>query len=203
MYQLILPVLFCLLATTFLSAQNNTEMTNETLPYREIPDYPEEFTAETVAARMIDGLGFRYYWATEGLRPEDLAYQPGPEARTTEETIDHILGLTNMILNSVLQQANGGDNQREAPTTFAGKRKRTLDNLMQASEILKSGKDGLENYPIIFQRGQNRSELPFWNQLNGPIADAIWHVGQVVSFRRASGNPFNSKVSVMMGTVRE
>lgn len=39
--------------------------------------------------------------------------------------------------------------------------------------------------------------------LNGPIADALWHVGQVVSFRRSSGNPFNSKVSVFSGKVRE
>lgn len=51
--------------------------------------------------------------------------------------------------------------------------------------------------------GGKRSEFPFWNMLNGPIADALWHVGQVVSFRRSSGNPFNSKVSVFSGKVRE
>lgn len=203
MRKAILPLVICLIGIGSLQAQNESKMDDTMLPYREIPAYPETFTAETVAARMIDGLGFRYYWATEGLRPEDLAYQPGAEARTSEETLDHILGLTNMILNSVLQQVNGGDNKPESPTTFAGKRKKTLENLKQASDILKRGEAGLEDYPIVFQRGENRSELPFWNQINGPIADAIWHVGQVVSFRRASGNPFNSKVSVMMGTVRE
>ncbi|MCB0634908.1 MAG: hypothetical protein KDD15_34500, partial [Lewinella sp.] len=86
---------------------------------------------------------------------------------------------------------------------FTEKRKKTLENIYRASEILKTGHDTLKDYPIIFQRGENRTELPFWNQLNGPIADALWHVGQVVSFRRASGNPFNSKVSVLTGTVRE
>jgi hypothetical protein len=187
----------------YTTAQNSNDMTEATLPYRIIPEYPEEFTAETVAARMIDGLGFRYYWATEGLRAEDLEYRPSEGARTSGETIDHILGLTNMILNSVLQQPNGGGGSDDAPTTFAEKRKKTLEALHRASEILKSGKDGLEDYPIVFQRGENRTELPFWNQLNGPIADALWHVGQVVSFRRASGNPFNSKVSVLTGTVRE
>ena len=42
------------------------------LPYYEIPDYPETYTAGSVAARMLDGLGFRYYWATEGLNEDDL-----------------------------------------------------------------------------------------------------------------------------------
>ena len=37
----------------------------------------------------------------------------------------------------------------------------------------------------------------------GPIADALWHVGQVVTFRRSSGNPFNSKASVFTGKVRQ
>ena len=42
-----------------------------------------------------------------------------------------------------------------------------------------------------------------WNQINGPIADALWHCGQVVSFRRASGNPYNSKASLFTGKLRE
>ena len=41
--------------------------------------------------------------------------------------------------------------------------------------------------------------FPFWNHLNGPIADALWHSGQIVSNRRASGNPLNSKVNVFIG----
>ena len=61
---------------------------------REIPEAPEAYSAATVAARMVEGLGFRFYWATEGLRPEDLAYKPSEEARTTEETINHIYGLS-------------------------------------------------------------------------------------------------------------
>ncbi|PHN01155.1 hypothetical protein [Flavilitoribacter nigricans] len=183
-------------------AQLKIAVDDPTLPYYEIPENPETFTAETVAARMIDGLGFRYYWATEGLRPEDLSYQPSEGARTSEETIDHILGLTNIILNSVKQVPNDGGGA-EAPTTFDGKRKRTLENLQEASNILKSGSGTLDEYPIIFQRGESRSELPFWNQINGPISDALWHVGQVVTFRRSSGNPFNSKVSVLSGKVRQ
>lgn len=200
-------VFLCLLAglwvnVLFAQEQEKTMKPAEELPYYQIPDYPEAFTAETVAARMIDGLGFRYYWATEGLRPEDLDYRPSEGARSSGETIDHILGLTNIIVNSVRQLPNGPGGT-EAPTTFEGKRKQTLENLQAASNILKTGEGTLDEFPIIFQRGENRTELPFWNQINGPIADALWHVGQVVTFRRSSGNPFNSNVSVLSGRIRE
>lgn len=183
------------------SQENQGSMqVSEVLPYYEIPDHPDEFTAETVVARMIDGLGFRYYWATEGLRPEDLAFRPSKGARTSEETIDHILGLTYMILNPIRQTTNSKD---IPPITFAEKRRVTLHNLKAASDILKNGKGTLDDYPFVSQRNGKRRETPFWNQINGPIADAIWHVGQVVTFRRSSGNPFNAKVSVFSGRVRE
>lgn len=179
----------------------NTDKKAEDLPYYQIPDYPEAYTAESVAARLIDGLGFRYYWATEGLRDEDLAFRPGEEARTTAETIDHLYGLTRVIVLSVKQEPiiRGGEDNM----TFAEKRKATLMNIKTASDLLKSGNVKLEDCQIIFQNPNGNSEYPFWNNINGPIADALWHCGQVVSFRRSSGNPFNSKVSVFSGRVRD
>ena len=173
---------------------------SDALPYYEIPEYPESFTAGAVAARMVDGLGFRYYWATEGLRAQDLAYKPNEEARTTAETIDHIYGLSKVIVNSALKKANGGEEDPEM--TFAEKRRKTLENFKTAADIFRETED-LSQYTIVFERGGQSSEFPFWNQINGPIADALWHCGQVVSFRRSSGNPFNSKVSVFNGRVRQ
>jgi len=52
---------------------------------------------------------------------------------------------------------------------------------------------------MIFEQGSNKSEFPFWNLINGPISDALWHVGQVVSFRRGSGNPLPNGVNVLTG----
>jgi len=43
------------------------ETMNDSLPYATIPEAPQEYTAGSVVSRMIDGLGFRYYWATEQL----------------------------------------------------------------------------------------------------------------------------------------
>ena len=178
-----------------MNAQNKNE-----LPYAQIPEAPNDYTAGGVVSRMIDGLGFRYYWATEGLRPEDLKYKPSAEARTSEETVDHILGLSHVILNSALKKVN--EPRAEEALSFEEKRTRTLQNLEQASRIFRTA-DDLENYPVIFKRDGANAEYPFWNQINGPIEDAIWHCGQLVTFRRASGNPFNSKVSLFSGKLRD
>jgi len=173
------------------------------LPYYQIPDYPEKFTAGTVAARVVDGLGFRYYWATEGLRNVDLNYKPNDSARTTLETINHIYGLSNVIVNATKKTIN--DFTLERPQlTYEEKRQKTLENIKQASEILKnSSAEEMENYLIIFKGKNGTSEYPFWNNLNGPIGDALWHTGQVVLLRRASGNPFNSKASLLRGRLRD
>lgn len=194
------------IAATGLAAQSETTMNADPasgLPYYQIPDYPETYTAENVAARMIDGLGFRYYWATEGLREEDLAFRPGEDARATVETLEHILGLSTLILNAVYGRANERPAERPA-LSFEQMRKATLENLKMASDRLKGSPEGaLAGFSIVFKRGEETSEFPFWNLINGPVADALWHVGQVVSFRRSSGNPINPKASVFSGRLVE
>jgi hypothetical protein len=178
-------------------AQPGTE-----LPYRQIPDYPAKYTAASVSARMIDGLGFRYYWATEGLRAEDLTYSPTNDARTTQETLIHIYELSRNISNCVNQVPN--TSEKTTPMSLAELRQKTLDNFKTTSDKLMRSKDeDLVNYKMVFKREAGTRELPFWNEINGPIADALWHVGQVVSFRRSSGNPFNSKANVLTGKLME
>ncbi|RKE90849.1 hypothetical protein [Ichthyenterobacterium magnum] len=191
-------VVFILIA---LFSFNVTAQETEKLPYYQIPEYPESYTAGAVAARLVDGLGFRYYWATEALRDEDLAFKPNEDARTTAETIDHIYGLSNVIVNSTLKQPN--DRTKERPElTYTEKRKQTLINLKTAADILRTSKD-ISQFMIIFKSDKGTSEFPFWNNINGPIADAIWHCGQVVLLRRSSGNPFNSKASLFRGKLRD
>ncbi|MDZ4713889.1 MAG: hypothetical protein SH819_00325 [Cytophagales bacterium] len=173
------------------------------LPYREIPAYPEKYSGATVAARIVDGLGFRYYWATEGLRPEDLTFQPNKDGRTTLETITHIYDLTRTLANATKKLPNIS-NPNPPVLSFEEMRRKTLENIQVASEILKKSTDeDLNEFKVIFKNDRGTTEYPFWNALNGPIADALWHTGQVVSFRRGSGNPYNAKASVFTGKVRE
>jgi len=164
---------------------------NKELPYYEIPEMTEAYTAGTVAARMVDALGFRFFWASEGLRTIDLDYKASASSRTSAETIEHIFGMSQFILNVVSKEPKKTNKE---PLSFKAQREQTLLNLKKASDILREAND-----LSVF----DNDRFPFWNIINGPIADSTWHCGQLVTLRRASGNPFNSKVDVFQGKLKK
>lgn len=166
------------------------------LPYYELPEASEKYTAGTVAARQVDALGFRFFWSSEGLTEKDLAYKPTDSVRTSLETIIHIYDLSCIIVNAALKKSNT-KNDKPIENVFE-LRKQTLLNLKQAAAIFRVSAD-ISQYKLIF----GAKEMPFWNAINGPISDAIWHCGQLASFRRVAGNPINPKVNHFNGTVRK
>ncbi len=172
--------------------------TETKLPYDQIPEAPETYTSGTVISRMIDGLGFRYYWATEGLTEKELNYQPGNQGRTAEQTMEHLLGLSRVILNSAKKLPNDRTKPQKLDLSYAEKREETLNNFKEASEIFKKSTD-LSEFSIIFKSKSGSNEFPFWNQINGPIEDAVWHAGQIVVLRRSAGNPISKGVNVFLG----
>ena len=176
---------------------------NKELPYHEIPSHPEEYSPGSVAARMIDGLGYRYYWATEGLTEKDLDYAPPNDGRSARSTLDHIFHLSNTVRKTCQLDPKSNPIKLEG-LSFEHQRRQTLENLKMASDQIR-GKtaEEMEQLNVVFSRRDQRTDYPFWNLLNGPLADAIYHVGQIVSFRRSSGNPINSKVNVFRGKTRE
>ena len=91
------PGILCIIMFASLTAKAQ----RDSLPYATFPPAPDHYGAGTVVARLLDGLGFRYYWATEGLRIIDLTFRPNPQARTSKETLEHIYSLSNMIINAV------------------------------------------------------------------------------------------------------
>jgi len=190
-----------LMALFFITVMNAQEKFAQDLPYFQIPDFPDSYTAGTVVARMIDGLGFRYYWATEGLRAEDLAYKPSASNRTINETLNHLYNLSRVVYNSAAKEINDRTKAREEALSFQEKRKRTLFNFKKASEIFIKVRD-LNEHMVIYKSKSGTFEYPFWNLINGPIEDAIWHSGQIVVLRRASGNPIDPNVNVFKGIRR-
>ena len=165
------------------------------ITFSDISEYPTEFSQANIVLRMIEGLGYRYYWASKSLSETDLEYKSSEDARSTLEIIKHIYSLTNMISSSFKNQ------QYEFSDVSYGYkelRKKTLLNLKYIHEQLKLNPD-FSKLKIRFERGGNMMEFPFWNQINGPISDALWHCGQVVMNRRASGNPLQSGVNVFIG----
>lgn len=189
-------IIFTVLIVQFSISQNEMKASEKELPYYEVPQYPEKFTAGTMAARMVDALGFRFYWASFKLRDEDLEFRLNPDSRSTVETIDHILGLSYIISNSTLKKPNGKNDISNMG--YKEKRTQVLLNLKQAADILRESED-IAQFKILF----GESEIPFWNQINGPIADAIWHCGQLASLRRMSGNPINPNINHFRGTVKQ
>lgn len=184
--------LFCIVALL------NTGMSQD-LPFKSIAETEETYNSGNLVARMVEGLGFRYYWATEGLRAEDLKFAPAEGGRDAMQTVTHLHGLSIFLLSAV-------EKVTFAPKSTDGKsfdeiRAETLLNLQKAVEILKNSKDSdFKDYNIRFGNG---GSFPFWNAINGPIADAIYHTGQVVLMRRMSGNPINPKVNVLAGRTGE
>lgn len=191
--------LFILSMQPCLSQDNSDSNTASALPYQNIPPYLMEYNPGNILSRFMDGLGYRYYWATEGLTTKDLDYKPSEEARNTRQTLEHILDMSVLILNA----AKNEPNTQQAATSdipLDKLREQTLNNFKQASEAYANkSADEISQLKVIFGSNEQRNEFPFWNMINGPISDAIYHTGQIVSFRRATGNPINPEVNVFLG----
>ena len=92
----------------------------------------------------------------------------------------------------------------DIPGDYESIRNETLQFLEKASKNFSNlNSEELDQMKIKFNRGGTIKSFPIWNLLNGPIADAIYHTGQIVSFRRTTGNPIDSSVNVFMGFYRQ
>lgn len=161
------------------------------LPYKSILKAPENYSAANVIARMVDGLGYRFYWASEGLKAEDLSFGPEGEGRDIRQTTKHIYDLCLLVLQSV----DKGAEIEKSGEDFEELRAETLKVLYATSLKLRELSD--EDMETLSFRG-----MPLWYMINGPIADAIYHTGQIVLLRRMAGNPMNPNVNVLTGVNR-
>ncbi len=162
--------------------------------YSSIPAYPDSYSASNVVARAVDGLGFRYYWATKDLKKSDIAFKPSKDSRSTFETLVHIYSLSDFIFLTIFKKSSITDipASKINMLPYYEIRKRTLRNFERISDRLKRFSDS--DLAKI-----KADKYAFWDLLNGPIEDAVWHSGQIASFRRASGNPMNPNVDYMEG----
>lgn len=182
------------------SSQPSKKMNTMNAPYASIKEYPSDYTPASVLQRAIDGLGYRYHWASEGLTAKDLAYDPGNAGKTAEEVLVHIHSLTRTILNSIKGEVNVRPEAKEE-MDYETLRLSTLNNIKEASDYLSANPNlNFEERNIIFSRGDKESKYPLWRLLNGPLLDAVYHTGQIVSYRRSTGNPSNPKVNVFSGS---
>ncbi len=158
-----------------------------TLLYFSLPPAPKEVSTTNVLSRMIDGLGFRYRWATEDLTEDNMFFRPVESSMSIQEVMIHVYDLaysTNRVFGGIVTKDNGPEAIRE----------RTLQLYATLSQRLKD-MDDEEFHNLV----KTEAPYPFWYWLNGPIADALTHVGQITSWRRMAGNPQPSGVDVFRG----
>ena len=180
-----------LIDSTKIPPQTNSQQ----LPFQEIGAYPKDYSSTNVISRMIEGLGYRFYWASESLTEKDLNYKPSDDSRSTIEVLEHIYGLS--LAMKYTFEGKVYDFSQEK-YTYNELREHTLKNLEFVKNQLQTTED-LSKLTIQLNMGGETMSFPFWNMINGPISDALWHCGQVVMNRRASGNPLNPKVNVFVG----
>jgi hypothetical protein len=164
------------------------------LPYYKLPDPPEEMNAANLLIRLVDTLGFRYRWATEGLREVNMEFQPCDSSMTLGDLMEHLYNLIAVTDTFITGQEHG----RGASMTLEERRKTTLDILVSLREKLHHlNDDYLEKRRWFVPWGGK--EYPIWFLINGPLSDALTHVGQVASWRRINGNPILG-ANVFFGT---
>ena len=154
--------------------------------FHRIPPYPDSISGTTTLVRLLDGLGFRLRWSTEGLSDDDYEFRPAPDCMSIEELVRHVRSLVNWVCLSMgLDGFERGDD-------ISLTRRHILEMIHALREALNSTSD--EELKEITIDGR-----PFWHIINGPISDALTHVGQINSFRRLAGNP-TPKANVFVGS---
>ena len=165
---------------------------HQELPFEDISKTPTELTATNTILRMVEGLAFRYRWATENLSEENIKFRPHPTSMSIEEVNSHIFDL----VDSTFRVFGGEKQNKETLNSFQDIRESNLFLLKKLVILLIEMNDS-----ELAEMEKNTSrKLPFWYWINGPLADALTHVGQITSWRRISGNPQLKGVNVFIGT---
>ena len=165
---------------------------NQELPFKDISKTPTKLTATNTLLRMVEGLAFRYRWATENLIEEDIKFRPDPTSMSIKEVNSHIFDL----VDSTFRVFGGEKQNKETLNSFHEIREANLFLLQKIVNLLKEMSD-----TELSEIEKNTSrKLPFWYWINGPLADALTHVGQITSWRRIAGNPQLKGVNVFIGT---
>jgi hypothetical protein len=143
--------------------------------FQSIDGYPDSVSAENIVVRLIQGIGFRFYWATEGLREHDYEFDGGG-LNSIAAMMQHILRLLRWVRSEILPEALAGADEGST----------VRDNVFAELQMLQKGFAGMSAREL---QGLRIEGLPFWHIINGPMADALTHIGQINVLRRIAGNP--------------
>jgi hypothetical protein len=151
-------------------------MSKEHVPFYKIPDAPASVTAGTILSRLVDAIGFRFRWAVEGMADSDLAYKPAPDCMTHAELILHIHDL-------LMSTARNAGLPPVEPLTETSSCGQMISGVLELSSSLSARFKKMSDTDLA------ACTPALWNMINGPLADCLTHIGQILSWRRLAGAP--------------
>ena len=152
--------------------------------YQALPDPPERVNSPGIMKRLIDGLAFRYRCATDDLNSNEVIFRPVESSWNIEEVNNHIFHLVRLTAKALDVEYQ----KMTEDKSFYGYRNQTLLILYRIASALENMDDQMLAQKKVYLR-RTETEYSFWYLINGFIADAISHVGQINSWRRMAGNP--------------
>ncbi len=167
-----------------MNEEKESTMSTGAVAYQTIPEPPASPSAGAVLGRLADGIGFRFRWATEGMKGEDLGFRPAADCMTLGELLLHIVELLSWVAESVGVEPRW---EMKDSTDYAAVRGRVMELAAQLGARFKGMSDAeVKRCTITPSRGDTQ---PVWNIVNGPLADSLTHIGQILSWRRIAGSP--------------
>lgn len=153
------------------------------IPYQNLPKPPTDSSEGKILARLVDGIGFRYQLATQGFTQKEIDFCPVEGSMTMMELIHHIYGLMTWTSSAFKLPYTP-----KKMTDFEEYRMETLSLCQLFSEFLANQSDeSIQSASVYLKRMDQH--FSFWYLINGPLADALTHIGQINTWRRISGNP--------------
>ncbi|WP_166962366.1 hypothetical protein [Yeosuana marina] len=141
------------------------------LPYSKTVKYNKKSEGKVIA-KMLDDLGYKYYWVTDSLMNDELNsnFHTGKLPRLL---LKDVYVISENIINSISNKQKQSK-LKKVNISFNEIRKNTLLNLKEASNILINNKEAL-----LFLN---------WNDFLSSIAYAHAYCDQIILFRNAHGN---------------
>lgn len=160
--------------------------------YQTLPTPPATISEAKIIARLVDGIGFRYQIATDGLRPKEIEFCPIEGSMNMMELLTHIYGLITWTSSAFKLPYT-----KKKLDDFSELRLETLEVCQLFSQFLQELSTEEVAQASVYLKRMDKS-FSFWYLINGPLADALTHIGQINTWRRISGNPV-AKISPFTG----
>ena len=159
--------------SSFSYCQENTAQ----LPYNKKPTYPKKNTVRILMAKMLDELGYKYYWATDSLLNDEMS-NAFNSSNLPRLLLEGVYQMSENIINySSANKMKPGLKLEEM--SFEDFRKNTLLNLKEASNILIKNAD--------------TTHFSNLNLFVKSIVISNSYCDQIISFRENIGKPFKLK----------